>query len=41
MLKLFKNKNILPRNSEYLIIKRKIANIDKPEDLIEARKILK
>ena len=38
---ILKNKNILPRNSGYLIIKRKIANIDKPEDLIEARKILK
>ncbi len=33
-------KNILPRKSGYLIINRKIVNIDTPQDLLIARKLI-
>ncbi len=32
--------NILPRKSGYLIINRKIVNIDTPQDLLIARKLI-
>jgi CMP-N-acetylneuraminic acid synthetase len=37
---ILKYKSILPRKSGYLIIKRKVVNIDTPQDLLIARKLI-
>ena len=37
---ILKYKSILPRKSGYLIIKRRVVNIDTPQDLLIARKLI-